>query len=111
MLSTFALGIPLASQEGVRRSPPPLPTPLDFPRCSTTLPKLPLTPESTKSFHATYAAIKKPSDVRLEHLEGLNVAIEHDVELEDLIPVDPADGLSALPPKSWTSLPSDIDDD
>ncbi|KAI9772119.1 MAG: hypothetical protein M1840_001408 [Geoglossum simile] len=113
MLSSFSFGIPLtfpSPHEGGRVSPPPPPTPLDFPRCSTTLPRFPLTPESTRNFNATYMGIKKPSDVRLEHLEGLNVTIEHDVELEDLIPADPADGLSALPPKSWVSLPSDCDD-
>ncbi|KAI9787558.1 MAG: hypothetical protein M1839_000088 [Geoglossum umbratile] len=110
-MSSFGFGIlPTPTQDGVRRTPPPSPTPLDFPRCSTSLPKLPLTPESTKSFQATYTGIRKPADVRLEHIEGLNVTIEHDVELEDLIPVDPADGVSALPPRSWTSVSSDSDD-
>ncbi|KAH0536244.1 hypothetical protein FGG08_006866 [Glutinoglossum americanum] len=102
--------VPGTSQAAVPRPPPPPPTPLDFPRCSTSLPKLPLTPESTKNFRSTYTKIKKPSDVRLEHLEGLNVAIEHDVELEDLIPVDPTDGASTLPPRSWSNLPSGCDD-
>ncbi|KAH0551070.1 hypothetical protein GP486_007581 [Trichoglossum hirsutum] len=108
-----SLGFPslsAASHASVPRAPPPPSTPLDFPRCSTQLPKLPLTPESTRNFYTTYTGIRKPSDVRLEHLEGLNVAVEHDVELEDLVPVDPADGVSAVPPRSWGHLPDDCDD-
>jgi hypothetical protein len=111
MISSLGFAsLPGATQAPVPRLPPPPPTPLDFPRCSTSLPKHPLTPESTKNFHATYTGIRKPSDVRLGHLEGLNVTVEHDVELEDLVPVDPTNGVSTLPPRSWINLPDDCDD-
>lgn len=82
------------------RTPPPRPTPLDFPCCE---------PKSTDSDHRTphnvakvFGGIQKlPTK---NHLDALNLGVESDIPLEELVPAE------HLPPISWLGAPDPTTD-
>ncbi|KAI9805238.1 MAG: hypothetical protein M1833_005691 [Piccolia ochrophora] len=86
------------------RSPPPPPTPLDFPRYEPSRTSTPLAQVSPKEFYTLFAGILKPSDIKSEHIESLNLRIERDVAPNDLIPND-GPSHTFLPPADWDAPP------
>ena len=83
------------------RPAPAQPTTVYFPQNDVCLSQSDEWAKRPPNLFNLYSEIRKPSDVRPEHLEALNIATINDVELEDLIPATHGD-VYYLPPKSWT---------
>ena len=68
------------------RSPPPSPTPLDFPQSIPRPQSHDLTQDLLHDVKGILLGLRNPGDVRREHLEALNVKVTSGVLIQDLLP-------------------------
>lgn len=97
------LALPSAASEPEKeRSPPSVPTELDFPVYD--LPDaLPHEPDSTlRDIFGLLASIKRPQDISLDRFKPLNLRLESNVELHHMFPAGQA---RSLPPLPWEDEP------
>lgn len=83
-----------------RQRNPPAATPLEFPQYAPPT-RARHTEETAKQLYCHFAAIHKPTDVKREHVELLNLRVLPDLPLDDIIPRNPADGSPFLPDRHW----------
>ncbi|KAI9676485.1 MAG: hypothetical protein M1817_000643 [Caeruleum heppii] len=84
------------------QKPPPPQIPVLFPKCvPQSKPDQKLNRASNRRVYDLFASIRKPTDINLEHIQSLNIHVQHDVPFEQLIPFHTTRGGSFLPPASW----------
>ncbi|KAL2834500.1 hypothetical protein BDW59DRAFT_137973 [Aspergillus cavernicola] len=102
-----ALGLPaIGSDPDNERSPPPPPTPLDFPIYR--LPDLPDSPSeaSLRNVQSVLASIRHPRDIHPQKFKDLNLQVETDVSLSDITRHDGAKSAPHLPWETESPNPS-----
>ncbi|KAL3489052.1 hypothetical protein BJX62DRAFT_166419 [Aspergillus germanicus] len=102
-----ALGLPsIASDPDKERSPPPLPTPLDFPIYR--FPAVPETPseDSLRNFQNVLASIRRPQDITPQKFHDLNLEISTDIPVSDIVWHDGAKTAPTLPWETNLENPS-----
>ncbi|KAL5335031.1 hypothetical protein BJX70DRAFT_336228 [Aspergillus crustosus] len=93
-----ALGLPaIGSDPDNERTPPPPPTPLDFPIYR--LPEVPNNPSeaSLRNVNLALASIRRPQDITPDKFKDLNLEVETDVPLTSIVRHDGARTALPLP--------------
>ncbi|KAI9851730.1 MAG: hypothetical protein M1838_002945 [Thelocarpon superellum] len=83
------------------RPPPPPATPVDFPHHVPDEPDesavAVFDDEAASTIVSLYGSLRKPTELRAEHLRALNLKVHYDVALDDLLPRDRLSGVSYVP--------------
>lgn len=82
------------------RKAPPLPTKVVFPQEEIKVQQSETWAKNPPDLFQEYSTPQKPSDIRIRHIEDVNVAIYYGVPLEEFIPQS-KDAYPHLPPEKW----------